>query len=86
MVDYGNGWMGGGMWAWTVVVLFVVGLLVVGITKFLGFAEELAKFGAHKLFVAEEQAVPGSGQRLIVALDQPAPQNDALPPITCKSH
>ena len=29
----GSGWMGGGMWAWTVIAVLVVALLVVVINK-----------------------------------------------------
>ena len=33
MMNYTNGWMGGGMWIWTVISILVVVLLVVVITK-----------------------------------------------------
>jgi uncharacterized membrane protein len=33
MMNYTNGWMGGGMWIWTVIGILVVVLLVVMITK-----------------------------------------------------
>jgi len=33
MDGWGNGWMGGGMWLWTVVGVLVVVLLVVAINK-----------------------------------------------------
>ena len=33
MMNYTNGWMGGGMWIWTVIGVLVVVLLVVVITK-----------------------------------------------------
>ena len=33
MMNYTNGWMGGGMWFWTVIGVLVVVLLVVVITK-----------------------------------------------------
>ena len=33
MMNYTNGWMGGGMWIWTVIGILVVVLLVVVITK-----------------------------------------------------
>jgi hypothetical protein len=33
MMNYTNGWMGGGMWIWTAIGLLVVVLLVVVITK-----------------------------------------------------
>jgi uncharacterized membrane protein len=33
MMNYTNGWMGGGMWLWTVISVLVVVLLVVVITK-----------------------------------------------------
>jgi uncharacterized membrane protein len=32
-MNYTNGWMGGGMWIWTVIGILVVVLLVVVITK-----------------------------------------------------
>jgi uncharacterized membrane protein len=33
MMNYTNGWMGGGMWIWTVIGVLVVVLLVIVITK-----------------------------------------------------
>jgi uncharacterized membrane protein len=33
MMNYTNGWMGGGMWIWTVIGVLVVVLLVVVIIK-----------------------------------------------------
>jgi len=33
MMNDMNGWMGGGMWLWTVTAVLVVVLLVVGINK-----------------------------------------------------
>ena len=33
MMNYTNGWMGGGMWIWTVISVLVVVLLVVAISK-----------------------------------------------------
>jgi hypothetical protein len=33
MMNYNNGWMGGGMWIWTVLGVMVVVLLVVVINK-----------------------------------------------------
>ena len=33
MMNYTNGWMGGGMWIWTVIGVLVVVLLVVMIIK-----------------------------------------------------
>lgn len=33
MMDGANGWMGGGMWTWTVLSVLVVVLLVVAIGK-----------------------------------------------------
>jgi uncharacterized membrane protein len=33
MMNHTNGWMGGGMWIWTVVGVVVVALLVVVISK-----------------------------------------------------
>jgi uncharacterized membrane protein len=35
MMNYANGWMGGGMWIWTVMGVLVVVLLVVVINKLL---------------------------------------------------
>ena len=33
MMNYSNGWMGGGMWTWMVISVLVVVLLVVLISK-----------------------------------------------------
>jgi hypothetical protein len=33
MMNHANGWMGGGMWIWTVIGVLVVVLLVVGINE-----------------------------------------------------
>jgi len=33
MMNYNNGWMGGGMWIWTALGVVVVALLVVVISK-----------------------------------------------------
>ena len=33
MMNYSDGWMGGGMWLWTVIGVLVVVLLVVAINK-----------------------------------------------------
>ena len=33
MMNYSDGWMGGGMWIWTVIGVLVVVLLVVAINK-----------------------------------------------------
>ena len=33
MMNYTNGWMGGGMWIWTVIGVLVVVLLIVVIIK-----------------------------------------------------
>ncbi len=33
MMNHANGWMGGGMWLWTVIGVLVIVLLVVAINK-----------------------------------------------------
>ena len=33
MMNYSGGWMGGGMWLWTVIGVLVVVLLIVAINK-----------------------------------------------------
>jgi heme exporter protein D len=33
MMNYGDGWMGGGMWVWTAIGVLVVALLIVAIGK-----------------------------------------------------